>query len=86
MSENTEQRLAAVMVERLGLHPDELTPTARFRDDLGLDSLDMVELVSALEEELGVSVTDEVASALTSLGEVAAYVDARLTATRESAA
>jgi acyl carrier protein len=73
----TEQRLADVLVERLGLEPEELTPEARFREDLGLDSLDMVELVSALENELGVPVTDEVALSLTSLGEVVAYVDAR---------
>ncbi|MFI7502177.1 acyl carrier protein [Streptomyces sp. NPDC049687] len=86
MNSTTEQRLIDVMVDRLGLQPEELTPTARFKDDLGLDSLDMVELVSALEDELGVTVTDEVASALTSLGEVVAYVDSQRAATTESAA
>jgi acyl carrier protein len=86
MHGTTEQRLVDVMVERLGLQPEELTRTARFKDDLGLDSLDMVELVSALEEELGVPVTDEVASALTSLGDVVAYVDSRVAATTEPAA
>jgi acyl carrier protein len=77
LDSSTEQRLAGVLVERLGLEPEELTPDARFREDLGLDSLDMVELVSALENELSVPVSDEMALSLTSLGEVVAYVDAQ---------
>ncbi|MCX4904257.1 acyl carrier protein [Streptomyces sp. NBC_00878] len=77
MNSTTEQRLVDVLVDRLGLQPDELTRTARFKDDLGLDSLDLVELVSAMEDELGVPVTDEVALSLTSLGDVIAYVDSQ---------
>lgn len=77
MSSTFEQRLVASLVDRLGLQPEELTPDARFREDLGLDSLDMVDLVSTLENELGVPVNDKVALALTSLGDVVAYVDAQ---------
>ncbi|MEU6809342.1 acyl carrier protein [Streptomyces sp. NPDC046831] len=85
MSSTTEQRLIEVMVERLGLEPHELTPDARFKEDLGLDSLDMVELVSAMEDELGVPVSDEVALSLTSLGDVVAYVDSQRAAAEPAA-
>ncbi|MFI9118350.1 acyl carrier protein [Streptomyces bikiniensis] len=76
MNGTIEQRIVGLMVERMGLEPEELTSDARFKEDLGLDSLDMVELVSALEDELGVPVDDEVAASLTSLGSVVAYVEA----------
>ncbi|KUM73508.1 acyl carrier protein [Streptomyces sp. ISL-22] len=85
MNSTAHQHLVDVLADRLGLEPEELTPDARFREDLGLDSLDLVELVSALENELGVPVTDEVALSLTSLGEVVAQVDA-LRATASPAA
>ncbi|KNB50784.1 acyl carrier protein [Streptomyces caatingaensis] len=75
MSSIVEQRLVDVLVDRLGMRPDELSRTARFKEDLGLDSLDMVELVTVLEEEIGTSVPDEAAASLTSLGDVVAYVE-----------
>ncbi|WP_406863617.1 acyl carrier protein [Streptomyces sp. HUAS MG47] len=75
MSSTVEQRIVDLMVDRMGLEPGELTSDARFKEDLGLDSLDMVELVSAMEDELGVPVADEVALSLTSLGAVVAYVE-----------
>jgi acyl carrier protein len=86
VSSTFEQRLVASLMDRLGLQPEELTPDARFREDLGLDSLDMVDLVSTLENELGVPVTDKVALALTSLGDVVAYVEAQHGASHEPTA
>ena len=86
MSSTTEQHVVDIMVERLGLQPEELGLTLLFKEDLGLDSLDLVELVSALESELGVAVTDEVAEALTSLGDVVAYVDSQRAPTTETVA
>ena len=86
MSSTTEQHVVDIMVERLGLQPEELGLTIRFKEDLGLDSLDLVELVSALESELGVAVTDEVAAALTSVGDVVAYVDSQRAPTTETVA
>ncbi len=54
MAEKTiEQRVKDIIVEQLGVNPDQVTPEAKFIEDLGADSLDTVELVMALEEEFG---------------------------------
>ena len=50
-----EDRIRTIIVEQLGVKPEQITPEAKFIEDLGADSLDTVELVMALEEEFGVS-------------------------------
>ena len=60
MSETTiEQKVRNILVEQLGVNPEQVTPEAGFVDDLGADSLDMVEIVMALEEEFSVVISDE---------------------------
>ena len=59
-----EQRIKAIITEQLGVNPDQVTPDAKFIEDLGADSLDTVELVMALEEEFGQEIPDEEAEKL----------------------
>ena len=60
MAEKTiEQRVKEIIVEQLGVNADQVTPEAKFIEDLGADSLDTVELVMALEEEFGHEIPDE---------------------------
>ena len=76
MAEKTiEQRIKDIIVEQLGVNPDQVTPEAKFIEDLGADSLDTVELVMALEEEFGNEIPDEEAEKLTSVGDVIRYIE-----------
>ena len=76
MSEKSiEQRVKDIIVEQLGVKPDQVTPEAKFIEDLGADSLDTVELVMALEEEFGNEIPDEQAEKLQSVADVIKYVE-----------
>lgn len=76
MAEKTiEQRVKDIIVEQLGVKEDQVTPDAKFIEDLGADSLDTVELVMALEEEFGNEIPDEQAEKLQSVGDVIKYVE-----------
>jgi acyl carrier protein len=70
-----EQRVKDIIVEQLGVKPEQVVPAAKFIEDLGADSLDTVELVMALEEEFGIEVPDEQAEKLQSVGDVIKYVE-----------
>jgi acyl carrier protein len=70
-----EQRVKAIIVENLSVKEDQVTPDAKFIEDLGADSLDTVELVMALEEEFGIEVPDEEAEKLQSVGDVIKYIE-----------
>ncbi|MBB4895512.1 acyl carrier protein [Streptomyces olivoverticillatus] len=84
-SSTVEQQITDFLVDRLGLLPEEVTPQARLKEDLGLDSLDMVELVTIVESRLGLSVDDEAAESLRSLGDVVSYIEAQEPAPAASA-
>ena len=64
---STEQRVKEIIVEQLGVNADQVTPDAKFIEDLGADSLDTVELVMALEEEFGHEIPDEEAEKITTV-------------------
>ena len=70
-----EERVREIIVEQLGVNPEQVTPTAKFIEDLGADSLDTVELVMAFEEEFNVEVPDEDAEKLQSVGDVIRYIE-----------
>lgn len=72
------EKFKDIIVDRLGVDPNEITPEASFVDDLGADSLDTVELVMAFEEEFDVEIPDEDAEQLTSVGKAQAYLEKRL--------
>jgi acyl carrier protein len=70
------ERVQKIIVEQLGVEPDSVKPEARFREDLGADSLDLVELIMAFEEEFGGEISDEEAQAIRTVGEAEAYLKA----------
>ena len=70
-----DQRVKDIIVEQLGVKPDQVTAEAKFIEDLGADSLDTVELIMALEEEFGIEVPDEQAEKLLTVGDVGKYIE-----------
>ena len=71
---DTFERIKKITVDLLGVEPDQVTPDARFREDLEADSLDLVELIMALEEEFGGTVSDEEAQQIKTVGQAVEYV------------
>ena len=74
-NKSIEERVKKIIVDQLGVQPDQVTPEAKFIEDLGADSLDTVELVMALEEEFGNEIPDEEAEKLASVGDVVRYIE-----------
>ena len=70
-----EEKVKDIIVEQLGVNPEQVTPQASFIEDLGADSLDIVELVMAFEEEFAVEVPDEDAEKLQTVGDVIKYIE-----------
>lgn len=71
---STEERVKTIVVDLLGVDADRVVPAARFREELEADSLDLVELIMAFEEEFGGEITDEDAQKITSVGEAVSYI------------
>jgi acyl carrier protein len=77
MAENEIQsKIKQIIVDELGVDEAEVTPNARFIDDLGADSLDLVELVMRFEEEFGIEIPDEDSEKIQSVGDAYNYVEA----------
>ncbi|MEA2057687.1 MAG: acyl carrier protein [Actinomycetota bacterium] len=73
-----EAKLADVLVDELGIERDQINADARFEEDLEVDSLGVVELLMALEDNFGVKIPDEEAEQITTVGEAINLVDAKL--------
>jgi len=73
-----EERVAEIIVAQLGVSRDEVVAEASFTDDLGADSLDIVELVMAMEEEFDVEIPDEDAENIQTIGAAIAYLKGKL--------
>jgi acyl carrier protein len=73
-----EERVAEIIVEQLGVSQDEVVAEASFIDDLGADSLDIVELVMAMEEEFDVEIPDEDAEKIQTIGAAIAYLKGKI--------
>ena len=72
----TAERVQKIVVEHLGVEADKVTQDASFIDDLGADSLDIVELVMAFEEEFGVEIPDDdAAEKIATVGDATRYID-----------
>ena len=78
MSATVLDRVKKVTCEELGVSENEVVETASFVDDLGADSLDLVELVMAFEEEFSVDVPDDDAASLKTVGEAVSYITAKV--------
>jgi acyl carrier protein len=74
---DTFEQIKKVIVDLLGVEADKVTPDASFREDLGADSLDLVELIMEFEERFGATISDEEAQQLTTVGQVVDYVEKR---------
>lgn len=79
-STGLEDRIAGLIVEQLQVSKDEVVPEASFVDDLGADSLDIVELVMAMEEEFDVEIPDEDAEKIQTIGDAITYLKEKLEA------
>jgi len=71
------ERVKKIIVDQLGVDPAKVTVEARFREDLGADSLDLVELIMAFEEEFGGTISDEEAQGIKTVGEAVDYLEKR---------
>jgi acyl carrier protein len=69
------EKVKKMIVEQLGVSEAEVVPEAKFIDDLGADSLDIVELVMALEDEYGIEIPDEDAEKIETVGDAIKYIE-----------
>ena len=72
---NVAEKVRSIIVEQLGVEADEVTPEASFTEDLGADSLDIVELVMAFEEEFGVEIPDDAAEKINTVGDANKFIE-----------
>ena len=77
---NVEERVRNIICDQLAVEPEKVTLTASFIDDLGADSLDIVELVMTMEEEFDMDIPDEEAEKMKTVGDVITYINAKASA------
>lgn len=75
---SAEQKVREIIIEQLGVREEEVIPEASFVDDLGADSLDLVELVMVLEEEFGQEIPDEDAEKIQTVQDAIQYINKHL--------
>lgn len=75
---SVEDRVKDIVVDLLGVDEDRVISEARFREDLEADSLDLVELIMAFEEEFGGEITDEDAQKIETVGQAVTYISERM--------
>ena len=73
-----EEKVKELIVQQWGVSESEVVPEAKFVDDLGADSLDLVELVMALEDEYGIEIPDEDAEKIVTVGDAIKYIQERI--------
>jgi acyl carrier protein len=73
---NIEARVTSIIADQLGLSEDDIKPESKFIEDLGADSLDIVELIMAMEEEFQTEIPDEEAEKIRTVGDAIEYVKA----------
>ncbi|TVQ99945.1 MAG: acyl carrier protein [Desulfovibrionales bacterium] len=73
-----EEKVKKIIVDQLGVSADQVTPDAAFVDDLGADSLDLTELIMAMEEEFGVEIDDEDAQKMTKVKDALTYIQSKV--------
>ena len=78
MSDTTLEKVREIIVEQLGVDPDEVTMDASFREDLQADSLDLVEMVMAFEDTFGGEISDEDAQQIETVGDAVRYIEEQM--------
>ncbi len=76
MADTTFEKIRDIIVDKLNVDPAQVTMDARFREDLKADSLDLVELIMAFEDEFGGAISDEDAQKITTVGEAVKFLTA----------
>ena len=71
------ERVKKIIIDQLGIAPEKIVAEARFREELGADSLDLVELIMAFEEEFGGTISDEEAQGIKTVGDAVTYLESR---------
>ncbi|HEY8498020.1 MAG TPA: acyl carrier protein [Limnochordales bacterium] len=77
MDNNVFEKVKSIIVEQLSVDESEVTPESSFVDDLGADSLDIVELIMAFEEAFGMEIPDEDAEKIVTVGDAVRYIQSR---------
>ncbi len=72
------EKVKAVVADKLGVEPEKVVPEASFIDDLGADSLDIVELVMGLEDEFGLEISDEEAENIRTVGDAIKFIQEKV--------
>ena len=72
---NVAEKVAKIIIDKLGVEEAEVTPEASFTNDLGADSLDTVELIMEFEKEFDISIPDDEAEAIATVGDAVSYVE-----------
>lgn len=75
---SVEEKVKKIIVDQLGVSLDQVTPDATFVDDLGADSLDLTELIMAMEEEFGVEIDDDDAQKMSKVKDALAYIQSKV--------
>ena len=75
---SVQSRIISLTATQLGLGEDEISLDSNFMDDLGADSLDLVELIMAFEDKFGGEISDEQAQKITTVGEAVSYIDTNM--------
>jgi acyl carrier protein len=78
MSSSIAERVSKIIVDKLGVDESEVTPEASFTNDLGADSLDTVELIMEFEKEFDISIPDEQAENIQTVGQAVSYLESQL--------
>lgn len=78
MSQDIEEKVKAIIIDKLGIDESEITLEANFTNDLGADSLDTVELIMELEKEFDIQIPDEDAENIATVGDAINYVNSKL--------
>ena len=75
---NVNEKVVSIIVEKLGVEATQVTPEARFTNDLGADSLDTVELIMEFEKEFNISIPDDQAEKISTVGDAIRYIEENL--------
>ena len=77
---NVAEKVAKIIIDKLGVEESEITPEASFTNDLGADSLDTVELIMEFEKEFDINIPDDQAEGIATVGDAVSYVEEAISA------